>query len=508
MKTIFKTILTAAVAAMALFTSCEKEEIPTENGGDNKPQINERDQPPVAKSGCVAFAEWPMKDACVAVADSNGDKEVQLDEALAVNDLNLSNKGISNLKGLECFTNVKKLNLSGNRNITDISLVENIVGIEWINIKGTGVQYADFGNYAAFYKLKYIAVTHGTTVNKGGCYEGPSFTIDTEYATPIEDVRKNYKAKDGGRYITSYNLHQKHTKGKGLYLRLDIGYSFPEEYEKAYTDLTWESGAADEIYRKMIEIIFQNEPMKSMKEYFTIWSRNYKEKEIGPAPFIPELPDWHPDQGWEEGVRNIQFSISYNPYDNSMFANSSSAEGSGKCNDFIVMEHELVGHGIGGLGEEYSASQTHMSYFNNSPVSNPEDSRFPWIWAKLLKEESYKDKVKIIPRNKYGFDYFIPSEDSIMNTSVSPSFRKQYFNAVSRFHIYCALRYYLEMARKDLFRDIYEQHGETYYDNYDYPPYQWLWKAQALSGNYTEWIEGVYKDFLEFDKKNLSTIPY
>lgn len=507
MKTTIKTIITAAIAAMAFFTSCEKEEIPTGNGGNNnQTQINERNQPPVAKAGCVAFAEWPMKDACVAVADWNGDKEVQLDEALAVTDLNLSNKGISNLKGLECFTNVKKLNLSSNYGITDISLVENIIGIEWINIKGTGVKYADFGNYPVFYKLKYIAVTHGTTVNKGGCYEGPSFKIDTDYATPIEDVRKNYKVKDGGTYITGYNLHQKHTKGKGLYLHLEIGKFYNDNLpnEKTYSDLTWESGAAAEIYQKMIEVAFQNEPMKSLKEYFTIWSYNYKEKEIGPPPFIAEVPDWVPsgDNG------DVCFGINYNEYDQSMFANSSSGEGAGRCNTFLALEHELVGHGIGGLGEEYCASQSYMSWFNNSPVGNPKDPKFPWAWAKLLKEESYKDKVKIIPRSKYGFDYFIPSEDSIMNTNVDPNFRRQYFNAVSRFHIYCALRYYLEMAKKDLFKDIYEQYGEIYYDNYDYAPYQWLWKAQMLSGKYTDWLEGVYKDFLEFDKKNLATIPY
>ena len=56
--------------------------------------------------------------------DTDGDGKLSKDEISAVQTINVNNCGISNLKGIECFTALKTLNCSGN-NLTDIDVHKN-----------------------------------------------------------------------------------------------------------------------------------------------------------------------------------------------------------------------------------------------------------------------------------------------------------------------------------------------------------------------------------------------
>lgn len=66
--------------------------------------------------------------------DSNNDNEIQVSEALLVNDLVLYNCGISNLIGLEYFTNLTHLNCGNNTISTlDLSTFPNLIGFDAYN---------------------------------------------------------------------------------------------------------------------------------------------------------------------------------------------------------------------------------------------------------------------------------------------------------------------------------------------------------------------------------------
>jgi len=60
-------------------------------------------------------------------------KWIKISELMEIKDLDLSNKGISNLDGLQYFTNLEKINLSNN-NITDIRILKKLPKIKYINI--------------------------------------------------------------------------------------------------------------------------------------------------------------------------------------------------------------------------------------------------------------------------------------------------------------------------------------------------------------------------------------
>src|SRR6187402_1282482 len=66
--------------------------------------------------------------------DSNDDNEIQVSEALLVNDLVLSNCGISDLSGLEYFINLEHFNCGNNMIAAlDLTPFTNLIGFDAYN---------------------------------------------------------------------------------------------------------------------------------------------------------------------------------------------------------------------------------------------------------------------------------------------------------------------------------------------------------------------------------------
>ena len=80
----------------------------------------------------IKFADKDFMDACLAFCDSNSDNILDLDEVLAVKDLDVSSWGIKNMAGIELFQNLETLtarnnsfevlNLTKNKNLKKISV--------------------------------------------------------------------------------------------------------------------------------------------------------------------------------------------------------------------------------------------------------------------------------------------------------------------------------------------------------------------------------------------------
>ncbi|WML47819.1 leucine-rich repeat domain-containing protein [Neobacillus sp. PS3-34] len=58
---------------------------------------------------------------------------ISIEELCSIKELDLSNKNISSLDGLQYFLNLEKLNLSNN-NITDLRLIDKLQNIKEINV--------------------------------------------------------------------------------------------------------------------------------------------------------------------------------------------------------------------------------------------------------------------------------------------------------------------------------------------------------------------------------------
>lgn len=86
--------------------------------------------------------------------DSNGDGEIQVNEALEVQTLNIVNTQISNLAGLEAFENLLFLTIGGNISLQDADLgsLHNLVSF---TCSGSGISALDFSQT----KVKFITIT-------------------------------------------------------------------------------------------------------------------------------------------------------------------------------------------------------------------------------------------------------------------------------------------------------------------------------------------------------------
>lgn len=377
------------------------------------------------KDGCVFFRDRRFKKAVLAVYDEDGDSELSFDEACRVRRLELSGLDIRNLAG-----------------------IEEMKGIQYLDVSHNQIDSTDFSDYEAFYDLRYIDLrgnsltrcrneVFGNAVNFGGCYEGPSFKgyadigsfRETKYYSPAVVF-------DGAEVVCL----QEHSKGNGLFL-LFADYSV---LDKAYTN-----GAAREIYESWMEKVFSCEPFKSFRDYFSVYyyvvcAKNTKTLgSVNPSKdtFMPShryshyctfvrKTDHNSVNGHLLSTGNATGCASQMGYsDYFILANDgyscSWVELSERDMSSNTILHEL-GHAIGSLGDEYDLGGVSVSRL--SPNVSICDDLGSSPWKKFASIEKYANRVGIYRRG--SDDAYVPSQKSIMACNANV------FNTPSRFAIF------------------------------------------------------------------------
>lgn len=371
---------------------------------------------PTPVPGCVVFAEWPMKNACVAVADTDGDGEVSFEEAMNTKKLDISNKGIVDVKGLEEFRRLEELNCSGNK-----------------------ISKLIMDDPASFAFLRTIDARNNNnnlTINYSGCWIGDKLTLLHDDNVSFEYDQKEYTSTN--RNLAGVELLQRHTKGRGIIINF---------YSNEFYDIDFESGAVASIINKKIEDIFSIEPFKSLKDYFDVlFIKTVKDinTSLEARNASPEYQEYFDDNtfyntrkyrftinitktptnpltgyttsgglaelfSWNQGIRNIQIGYKRRPVlQNSPF----------KIDDVLL--HEL-GHAIGGLGEQYTTD-------SGKPNCTKDKNNIPW--QKFLDHPNYKDRVGIYELFE---GYYYPSLNSFMGNN---SLEYLFYDSPSRFELY------------------------------------------------------------------------
>ena len=368
---------------------------------------------PTPVPGCVVFAEWPMKNACVAVADTNGDGEVSFEEAMNTKKLDISNKGIVDVKGLEEFRRLEELNCSENK-----------------------ISKLIMDDPASFAFLRTVDARNNNnnlTINYSGCWIGDKLTLLHDDNVSFEYDQKEYTSTN--RNLAGVELLQRHTQGRGIIIYF---------YSNEFYDIDFESGAVASVINKMVEDIFSIEPFKSLKDYFDILfiktvkdintsleARNasleyqeyfddnsfYNTRKYRFSINITKSPT-NPWTGataggfgelfsWNQGIRNIQIGYTRAPDIISRNTN--------QC-----LMHEL-GHSIGGLGDQYITA-------SGKPNCTKDKYNIPW--QKFLDHPNYKDRVGIYELFE---GYYYPSLNSFMGNN---SLEYLFYDSPSRFELY------------------------------------------------------------------------
>lgn len=89
--------------------------------------------PPAAIEGCVAFNDWNLKRAIRSIADKDGDGEVSFDEALAVEEIDISDRGVRDITGIGAFKNAWKFDAHDN-DIVDATEITGMRMLSWLNL--------------------------------------------------------------------------------------------------------------------------------------------------------------------------------------------------------------------------------------------------------------------------------------------------------------------------------------------------------------------------------------
>ena len=87
------------------------------------------------RQGAVQFRDRAFKAAMLEIADSNGDGDVSPEEALAVETIDISGRGVKDLTGLDAFRNVWKFDARDN-DIEDAEVLKELHFLYWLDLRG------------------------------------------------------------------------------------------------------------------------------------------------------------------------------------------------------------------------------------------------------------------------------------------------------------------------------------------------------------------------------------
>ena len=235
---------------------------------------------PEPKPGCVEFAEWPFKKACLEVADTDNDGEVSLDEAKAMKELNISNKGIKNLKGLEAFENVWKIDAQNN-DIEDATVLKELHQLYWLDLQGnknlktfdlTGCTiYFEHCKYEITDELKYYVLEKQVGVSGGGDY----CTNSDPWCNYSKHIRDERQTTD---WSHQYNLikvkeHTKTWTKNGVEQKYALCL-----YGRGFIDTDINDGSYERMMKDFISSMKENtEELYGKWEYFDIYYMEFIE---------------------------------------------------------------------------------------------------------------------------------------------------------------------------------------------------------------------------------------
>ena len=371
------------------------------------------------KPGFVFFDDRKFKKGVLETADEDGDGEISLEEARRIRRLELPGRGIRSILG-----------------------IEEMEGIQYIDLSGNQIDTADFSDYAVFHDLKHIDLRgnplgkcysdeHGHAVNCGGCYEGPSFEFlgdCGQYSEP-----KYYECQPR-EFEAQYVCLQKHTRGNGLFLFFRDSYLLDKAYE---------NGAAEEVFKRWIERIFEVEPYKSFRDCFSIYYTPDYQRTTSDASCIVSFRDnggIDPDEigkkhysvvvsvipggGFFSFGRDAATPCNYQDYFLSTYRHFPSVSLTSKNGS--ALPHEL-GHAIGCLADEYDSELLSVG-LNRCTTNDPNEVP----WAQFLRNEKYKERVGIYP-SKEGTFIPCPMGESMMSDDRKP------FNSPCRYGVFKTL---------------------------------------------------------------------
>lgn len=369
--------------------------------------------------GMVQFKDKRFKKAVLALADDNNDLDISMQEAGGLKEITAIGKSIEDIRGIECFPSIEKLDLRNN-NIKQVVL----------------------DNPGVFSNLKYIDLTGNAelehTINISGCYAGLGiyFAIDNKYSHDIITQEPAFYESSDFSFDGLHHIEE-HSEGNGIHLVF---------YTTAYIDKDYQNGAARELIDHQVQLLFSIEPFASFRNYFDISYFVFTAPNANKRAKINDSPELfqrlqailddterycigiglNTDGHKGEGIRANATRFIYEDF-GSHHGWVNLVEKRRVFNETIssssTLAHEM-GHALGGLEDEYTEDRVHDD--RGTPNFTKDISSLPW--QRFLDHEHYRNRVGVFPRN----EGYVPSENSMMGNHRQTPF----FNSPSRYAIF------------------------------------------------------------------------
>ena len=199
------------------------------------------------REDAVKFADRNFMTRMLEIADTDGDHFVSFDEALAVKVIDISNRGVTDLKGLENFKNVWKLDAQNN-DIVDATVLKELRYLYWLDLKvNMNLSTFDVTGCSVYFEHCEFEVTpqllYYTTRQQVQVINASDWYCEHSKHVIDPDVTTDWSRQE------ELTLVRKHTKGKG-YPFVFTGWGF---IQKDIDDSSYERFLNDAI-KLMIEL--------------------------------------------------------------------------------------------------------------------------------------------------------------------------------------------------------------------------------------------------------------
>ena len=230
--------------------------------------------------GVVVFEDFAFEDEMLKLADSNSDGYISQDEALNVTTIEVVGKGVRDLKGIENFKKVWKLDLRNN-DIINATCLKELPLLYWLDLKGnmnlktfdvTGcTEYFEHCAFEVSEGFKYYGYTHqmGLNADSDPEHEYRVFVHDERQTQDWSNHKKMYMVKQHTKTMTKAEFPWLKDDQDGMVPT--IVFSGLSYIDVDFQDGSWKR-VMDETYRCYTEY---SPIFKEWGEYFDIYYMEY-----------------------------------------------------------------------------------------------------------------------------------------------------------------------------------------------------------------------------------------
>ena len=141
----------------------------------------------------VEFEDDNFKTYCVENFDTNGDGEISITEASKVTNIDVNKKGITSMRGVECFTALTELHCSDNQ-LTSLD-VSNNTALKWLYCASNQLTNLDFSNNSALFflfcvwnQLSNLDLSNNTALTMLWCYNNQLTSLDVSKNATLREL--------------------------------------------------------------------------------------------------------------------------------------------------------------------------------------------------------------------------------------------------------------------------------------------------------------------------------